>query len=115
MPSGFVKTSDAQKAVIAQLLTDDPEIREAARLYLLRGFQHLDNLMTRGDPATRNAIARSLISVVTKPMTESNDEDEGLASVREEMHEMMAEMRGEIMGRADDEKPPVPRRIVPKS
>lgn len=94
MPS-TPKVSDAHKAIISQLIADDADMREAARLYILRGFAILNDLMVRGDPATRAAVAKSLIGVVTKAITETQDDDSD-QTLRAEMHQMMDEMRGEI-------------------
>lgn len=103
------KVTDAHKALISQLLADDADMREAARLYVLRGFKLLNELMVRGDPATQAAIAKSLTSVVTKAITETNDDDSD-QSLREEMHRMMDEMRGEITNTTARDKP----KMVPK-
>ena len=94
------KTPDAQVALIGQLLADDVEMRSLAREFTVLGMKEIINQMKRGDPATRAAIAKSLSGVVTKAITEAGDDD-GQSELRREMHDMMAEMRGEILGRDD--------------
>lgn len=105
-------STDAQKAIIGQLLETDVELRSMARQWVKLGMEELLNQMRRGDPATRAAIAKSLAGPLTKAITEAGDDD-GNSELRAEMHQMVAEMRGEIM---DEEMadPPTPK-LTPKA
>lgn len=91
------KPTEAHKAIIAQLLADDTELRGLAREFVLLGMREVVDQMRRGDAATRAVIAKSLASTITKAITETG-EDDGDMTLRAEMHEMMDEMRGELMG-----------------
>lgn len=112
------KPTEAHKAIIAQLLHDDAELRDLARQFVLLGMRETVNQLRRGDAATRASIAKSLAGTLTKAITETG-EDDGDQTLRAEMHEMVAEMRGEMLGRADDEmgddRPAPARRIVKKA
>lgn len=108
------KPTEAHKAIIAQLLTNDPELRELARKFVVMGMQETVNQLRRGDAATRASIAKSLAGTLTKAITETG-EDDGDQSLRAEMHEMMEEMRGHIQ--PTDASPvvkPVAKKMVPK-
>ncbi len=104
--------TDAQKAIISQLLATDEDLRLVAREFVLQGLRDLRNLQMRGDPAIRASIAKSLAGPITKAITEAGDDD-GNSDLRAEMHEMMDEMRGAIMGQAAT--PITPKALVPKS
>ena len=111
------KPTEAHKAIIAQLLSEDAELRDLARQFVVLGMRETVNQLMRGDQATRAMIAKSLASTITKAITETG-EDDGDQTLRAEFHEMMAEMRGEIMDRVDEvdgEDPTPPARVlVPK-
>ena len=117
--SANAPASASHKAIIAQLLSDDAELRDLARQFIVLGMQEVINQLTRGDQATRATIARSLASTLTKAITEVGEED-GNATLRAEMQEMMAEMRGEWMDEPDVEPQVAPvavarSRIVAKT
>ena len=108
------KPTEAHKAIIAQLLHEDAELRELARQFVVMGMQETVNQLRRGDATTRAMIAKSLAGTLTKAITETG-EDDGDQSLRAEMHEMMEEMRGHIQ--PTDAPPvvkPVAKKIVPK-
>lgn len=109
-------SSDNQKAIISQLLSTDVELQKLARQFVLLGMKETVDQLQRGDPVTRAAIARSLSSIITKAITETAEGD-GDDTLRAEMHAMMDEMRGEVMGREDDDSALVKRsvKIVPKT
>lgn len=90
------RPTEAHKAIIAQLLRDDAELQGIAREYVKLGMYELLRQLQAGDAATRAAIAKSLSRVVTAAITEGA-EDDGDQTLRAEMHEMMAEMRGDLM------------------
>jgi hypothetical protein len=104
------RPTEAHKAIIAQLLRDDAELQGIAREYVKLGMRELLRQLQAGDAATRAAIAKSLSRVVTAAITEGA-EDDGDQTLRAEMHEMMAEMRGDLMEKADVTEVRV---IVPK-
>lgn len=105
------KPTEAHKAIIAQLLSDDAELRDLARQFVVMGMRETINQLHRGDALTRATIAKSLAGTLTKAITETG-EDDGDQTLRAEFHEMMDEMRGEIMGQQNDA--PVAKKIVPK-
>lgn len=90
------KPTEAHKAIISQLLADDAEMRELSRQFVKLGMVELLHQLKRGDAATRALIAKSLAGVVTRAITDGV-EDDGDQSLRMEMHEMIAEMRGDLM------------------
>lgn len=106
------KPTEAHKAIIAQLLHDDAELRELARQFVVMGMRETVNQLRRGDAVTRATIARSLAGTLTKAITETG-EDDGDQTLRAEMHEMMDEMRRDIQ-QVDDPKP-VTKKLTPKS
>ena len=111
MPAPNARPDATHKAIISQLLADDTELREMARQFVILGMKETLNQLARGDQATRATIARSLAGTLTKAITEVS-EDDGNATLRAEMQEMMREMRGEWMDEQEDE--PAPRVIAPK-
>ena len=105
------KPTEAHKAIIAQLLRDDAELRDLAREFVLLGMKETVNQLARGDAATRASIAKSLAGTLTKAITETSGED-GDDTLRAEMHAMMDEMRAEMPG--SQPRQPTARKIVPK-
>lgn len=113
----------SQAAIVASLVAADPEMHALAREYVKAGLLEMVNQLKRGDAGTRAAIARSMSGVVTNLFAQSTGDD-GLVELRTEMHEMMAEMRGELdIGMDEDEENDTPtptpeparRVMVPKS
>lgn len=107
------KPTEAHKAIIAQLLHEDAELRELARQFVVLGMQETVNQLRRGDAATRAMIAKSLAGTLTKAITETG-EDDGDQTLRAEMHEMMEEMRGHIQPTDSPASPTPVKKIVPK-
>lgn len=110
------KPTEAHKAIIAQLLADDAELRTLARQFVVMGMRETINQLQRGDQATRAAIAKSLAGTLTKAITETG-EDGGDDTLRAEMHAMMAEMRADIQQVDSPAEVPggvVAKKIVPK-
>lgn len=105
------KPTEAHKAIIAQLLRDDAELRDLAREFVLLGMRETVNQLRRGDAATRATIAKSLASTLTKAITETSGDD-GDDTLRAEMHAMMSEMRADIQATTE----PVAKKplLVPK-
>lgn len=97
----MAKIPDSQRALISQLLNQDEELAQVARRFILTSFAVMQDVLERGDPAAKLAMAKQMAGVVTAAITD-NAADEGDTTLREEMHSMVAEMRGEIMGQADD-------------
>lgn len=85
----------SQAAIVASLVSSDPEMHAIAREYVQAGLIEMLNQLKRGDAATRAAIARSMSGVVANLFTQQTG-DEGLNDLRIEMHEMMSEMRGDM-------------------
>jgi hypothetical protein len=102
------KIPDSQRALITQLLAADEELSHAARRLTLKSMAVMEDVLERGDPAAKLAMAKQFASVVTNALTDGAD-DEGVGGLRDEMHAMVAEMRGEIMGHEDDGEPRVIR------
>lgn len=102
------KPTEAHKAIIAQLLREDAELRDLARQFVLLGMKETVNQLIRGDAATRAAIAKSLAGTLTKAITETGGED-GDDTLRAEMHAMMDEMRAEM-----PTSRVAPKQLVPK-
>ncbi len=114
MPAwGSAKPTEAHKAIIAQLLRDDTELRDMAREFVVMGMREVIEQMKRGDAGTRAMIAKSLASTLTKAITETG-EDDGDQTLRAEMHQMMDEMRGDMLGRDQQGNVITPKVIVPK-
>lgn len=119
MASGRV--DPASRAVIAELLTTDADLRAVARDLVLSGLTELVNLQKRGDPAIKARLALALAGPIVAAITEPVEEDE-FGGLRAEFVEMMEEVRGAIMperrefSAADTEElAAAPTALVPKS
>ncbi len=112
-PSTPFTTRADRKAIISELLGSDTDLRDMARQFVVLGMREVLDQLVRGDAATKATIARSLASVITSAITETGEED-GDATLRAEMHEMMAEIRGEMMDKEDVEEVAAKRVLVPK-
>lgn len=104
------KIDATQKAIIAELLASDADLRELAKEFVRGGLADLINLQKRGDPRVRAEIARSLAGPITSAITEVGEEDSH-ANLRAEMQEMMAEMQEHFIPPEDNP----PHHVVPKS
>lgn len=105
---------DAHKAVLAQLLAEDAELQGVARDYLVLGLRESIDLLRRGPVEIRASIARSLIPVLTRALTDVEPGEDEQGDLRAEMHEMIAGVRGEIMGEQEEDQPTT-RVMVAKS
>lgn len=95
-PVPNAKIDPASRAIIAELLATDPDLRAIAREFLVNALHDLISLQRRGDPAVRARLAQSLAGPIVSAITEPVDED-AFGSLRAEMLEMMEEVRGAIM------------------
>lgn len=84
----------SQKAILQQLLGNDAELQSYARQLVVLGMREMVNVMQRGDPKDRVAIARSLAGVITRPLMEDAGDDVA-GELAVEMRQMMAEVRGD--------------------
>lgn len=97
-----------QRAIVAELLATDADLRAVARDFVLSGLRDLVALQKRGDPAIRAQLARALAGPIVAAITEPVEED-GFAAIRSEMQEMMSEVRDALVPpRAADELPHLP-------
>lgn len=115
-PTPFSRADAAtQRALVSQLLESDDELRDLAKVMLKAAMHETIQQLVRGDASTRAAIARAYVTPITKALTET-DADDADQTLRAEMQEMFAEMRGD-MGLDDPaaDEPVVARVIVPKS
>lgn len=83
----------SQKAVLQQLLASDVELQTVARKLVLLGLKEMINVMQRGTPADKVAIAKSLAGVITRPLMEDSGDDVA-GELAAEMRQMMQEVRG---------------------
>jgi hypothetical protein len=104
--SSSVTSRESQAAIITALISADPEMQKLAREYVLLGLAEMIHQLRRGDASTRAAIAKSMSGAVTNLLTQQAGDD-GLTDLRTEMHQMMAEVRGDMGAhedRLDDEE-----------
>lgn len=106
------------KAIIAELLSTDVEMRELAKEFVRKAILGLINTMERGDPAVRARLYQSLAAPLTSAITEVG-EDDGQASLKEDLEQMMAEMmEAWVPPQTDPPNPvttPTSPHITPKS
>jgi hypothetical protein len=124
VPSSTSPTSrESQAAIVTALISTDPEMKRLAREFVMAGLNEMLQQLKRGDASTRATIAKSMSGVVANLFTQQQGDD-GLTDLREEMHQMMSEMRGEMGAHEDREADEVPtedelverhRVMVPKS
>lgn len=96
MPTSSTPGDRASRdAIVATILASDPEMQAMARQFVMEGLREMIHQLKRGDAATRAAIAKSVSGAVTSLFTQQSGDD-GLGELRTEMHEMVAEMRGEM-------------------
>lgn len=103
MPSpGRVDAS--QRAIIQTLLETDADLHAAARAMTIRALRTLDDLLQRGDPATKARLAIAFAAPVVSAISEPVAPDE-FGELREEMTQLIADVREAIVP-ADVEAPP---------
>ena len=101
MPTSTNPTArESQSAIVTALISTDPEMKKLAREYVMAGLAEMLHQLKRGDASTRAAIAKSMSGVVANLFTQQQGDD-GLTDLRDEMHQMMSEVRGE-MGAHED-------------
>lgn len=105
--------SAADKAIISQLLGDDPALRALASKLVKSSLAHMVQIMENGSPADKAAIARSLSGVITRAITEPTEVQE--SHLQTEMRQMMLEWRGEWAPHMIEEDIPVDAPPMPES
>ena len=84
---------NTSKQILGQLLSQDAELQKLARDLVILGLREMVNVMKRGNPADKVAIAKSLAGVLTRPLMEDAGDDTA-SELATEMRQMMAEVRG---------------------
>lgn len=96
--------ADPLAAAAASLAAIDPEIQAKMRRLVLQAIDQAQYLMDVGSPPMQMALVKSLMPAMVKEMAKQGGESDEVAGLRQELRELMLEVRGGTAGASEMEE-----------